>query len=184
MLTLTVAGKELWDEAKSEFTYTKDTTIQLEHSLISLSRWESTWCKPFLVQDGKHTQEEIISYIQCMTMTQNVDPKVYASLTREDIDKVMAYIDDPHTATWFNDKNKGRRGNPSGETLTSEYIYYLMIQQGVPFECEKWHLNRLMTLLRVCSVKNSNGGKKMSQQDTLRNYAQLNAMRRAKMPHK
>lgn len=184
MLYLTIPGKEMFDETKQEFIYIKDTTIQLEHSLISLSRWESQWCKPFLSSDGKRTREEMIGYIKCMTMTQNVDPTVYDAIGDVEIKKVADYIEDPHTATWFNDKNKHGKsmGNPNGEVLTSEYIYYLMIQQGIPFECEKWHLNRLMTLLRVCSVKN--GGGKKSQQDTLKDYARINAMRRAKMPHK
>lgn len=184
MLTLEIAGKETWDEKQNMFMQSPSFTLQLEHSLISLSKWESIWKKPFLSQEGL-TEEEFLSYIQCMTITQNVSPEKYAYLSPQDRKKIREYIDNPMTATWFSeDKNRnGRRGNTRGETLTSEYIYYLMISQNIPLACEKWHLNRLMTLIRVCAVKNGGNGKKMSEADTLKQYAQLNAARRMKKPH-
>lgn len=184
MLTIEIAPKEVWDEKQQVFNTTPAFTLQLEHSLISLSKWESIWHKP-LLSNQELTREEFLSYIQCMTITQNVDPKKYLFLSPEDHQKIKKYIDDSMTATWFNDDGKmvGRRGNTRGETLTSEYIYYLMISQNIPMACEKWHLNRLMTLIRVCAVKNNGNNKKMSEADTLKHYAQLNSARRAKKPH-
>lgn len=183
MLTIEISPKEIWDEKQQVFNTTPAFTLQLEHSLISLSKWESIWHKPFLTDKGL-TDEEFLSYIQCMTITQNVAPEKYGFISPSDKKKIRDYIEDSMTATWFNDdKNRGRRGNTRGETLTSEYIYYLMISQNIPLACEKWHLNRLMTLIRVCAIKNNGNGKKMSEADTLKQYAQLNAARRMKKPH-
>ena len=167
---------EGWDEKKQEFVEPKTVKLRLEHSLVSLSKWESKWCKPFL-SDTDKTSEETIDYIKCMTLTQNVDPDVYNHLTKENIEEIMEYINAPMTATTFKeDKAKGR----NREIVTSELVYYWMVAMNIPFECQKWHLNRLMTLIRVASIKNE-PQKKMSKGDTMRRNAELNAARRAKM---
>lgn len=167
---------EGWDEEKQEFVEPKIKVLQLEHSLVSLSKWESKWCKPFLSKTEK-TTEETIDYIKCMTITQNVDPDVYNHLTKENIDAVNDYIAAPMTATYFSeDKNN----KPSREKTTSELIYYWMIAQNIPFECQKWHLNRLLTLIRVCSVKNAPPEKK-SKGDIMRRNAALNAARKKQL---
>ena len=175
MLTLTIPTQEYWDEKREEFVSSQGKTIQLEHSLVSLSKWEAKWHKPFLSKEPK-TKEEIEDYVRFMTITQNVKPELYRSLTAEHYKKINAYIDDPMTATWFS-KEKGRAGR---EQVTAELIYYWMISLNVPFECQKWHLNRLLTLIKVCNVKQQ-PDKKMSKREILANNAALNAARRAKL---
>lgn len=176
MLEITVPATEMFDEAKQEFVNYKKQTLQLEHSLVSLSKWESKWHKAFLSKREK-TAEETIDYVRCMTITKNVDPSVYSRLTRENVDQINKYIEDPMTAVYFlEDKSSGT----SGDTVTSEIIYYWMISLNIPQECQKWHLNRLMALIKVCNIKNS-PGKKMSKADIMRRNASLNAARRAKM---
>lgn len=176
MLEITVPATEMFDEAKQEFVNYKEQTLQLEHSLVSLSKWESKWHKAFLSKREK-TAEETIDYVRCMTITKNVDPSVYSRLTRENVDQINKYIEDPMTAVYFpEDKSSGT----SGDTVTSELIYYWMISLNIPQEYQKWHLNRLMALIKVCNIKNS-PGKKMSKADIMRRNASLNAARRAKM---
>lgn len=179
MLRITIPAKELWDEGKQEFLYTKEQTLQLEHSLVSLSKWESKWGKSFLSKNEK-THEETVDYIRCMTITQNVDPEVYSRLTNENILQVNKYIEAPMTATYFREE-KGSKS--SRETVTSELIYYWMIAHNIPFECQKWHLNRLLTLIRVCNVKNSKP-KPRSRRDILAENARLNAARRQRLNSK
>lgn len=176
MFKLVIPGQELYNEITNEFSEVKDTVLQLEHSLVSLSRWESITHKPFLVDHPPKSDDDMRLYIQCMTVTQNVDPKVYECITRKEIDMVLKYIDDPMTATWFKDDKAKGVGNKTGEIITSEYLYYLMIELGIPSEYQKWHLNRLMTLIRILSVKSK--GNKMSQKDMMRNYSALKAARR------
>lgn len=172
MLTIVVPECEYFDEEKSEFVHTKECTLQLEHSLLSLSKWESKWRKPFLSTDNK-TDEEILDYIRCMTITQNVDKSVYYRLSRENIEKINEYINLPMTATTFSDKN----GPRNTQIITNEIIYYWMISLNIPFECQKWHLNRLLTLVKVCSIKNS-PPKKMSKKEISNRNRALNASRR------
>lgn len=177
MLTITIPATELWDERKQEFVSTKERTLQLEHSLLSLSKWESKWCKPFLTREAK-TVEETVDYIRCMTVTQNVDPSVYDFLTNENIAAVNEYIAAPMTATWFSDDKKGKSSN---EQITSELIYYWMIALQIPFDpCQKWHLNRLLTLVKVCNIKNQ-PPKKMGKRDILSRNAALNAARKKQL---
>ena len=173
MLKITIPAREMFDEVKQEFINTKEQTLQLEHSLVSLSKWESKWHKPFIDNRNLST-EETIDYIRCMTLTQNVDPEVYQYLSKENIKQINEYNSDPMTATTFsNERSKG-----SGkEVLTSEILYYDMIALGIPFECQKWHLNRLITLIKVCSIK-QNPPQKMSKGDIMRRNAELNAARR------
>lgn len=174
MLQITIPAVELWDEKKEEFvTGSKEQTLLLEHSLISLSKWESKWCKPFLAKEEK-TLEEIIDYIKCMTITKGVESEVYDRLTRSNIEAIDKYIEAPMTATVFgnNRLQPGRK-----EQVTSELIYYWMISYNIPMECQKWHLNRLLTLIRVCNIKNT-PPKKMNRKDIINQYASLNAARR------
>ena len=176
MLTITIPATEMFNDKTQEFLVFKEQTIQLEHSLVSLSKWESKWCKAFLSKEEK-TLEETLDYIKCMTITQNVDPNVYARLSRSNIDEINKYIEAPMTATTFyNDQQKGH----SREIITSELIYYWMISLNIPMECQKWHLNRLLTLIRVCNVKNT-PPKKMKRGDIMRRNAALNAARRKQM---
>lgn len=180
MLQITIPARDdLWDEANSEFVISKEQKLVLEHSLVSLSKWESKWCKPFLSRQEK-TTEETIDYIRCMTLTQNVNPKVYNFLTDENIRDVNAYIEAPMTATWFSNSNTGKQNR---EQITAELVYYWMIALNIPFECQKWHLNRLLTLIRVCEIKNS-PPKKMSRREILSRNAALNAARRKQLNSK
>lgn len=174
MLQLAIPPSNYWNEELEEFVTTKGAVLQLEHSLISLSKWESKWKKPFLVAKP-HTEEETIDYIRCMTLTQNVDPLVYYALRNEHIDQVSAYIDDPMTATTIQDRKPGRN---RPEVVTSELIYYWMVAHQIPFECQKWHLNRLLILIRVCNIKNA-PPEKMGRRETLAHNRQLNASRLA-----
>ena len=174
MLLLTIPPIEMFNEKTSEFVYSKETKISLEHSLVSLSKWESRWNKPFLSKDNK-TLEETIDYIRCMTITQNVDPEVYFRLTDENINTINKYIESPMTATTFSDN-----GHSSREIITSELIYYWMISLNIPMECQKWHLNRLLTLIRVCNIKNA-PAKKMSRREIMNRNAALNAARRKQL---
>lgn len=173
MLKITIPKIEQYDEVHNEFVYTKEQVLFLEHSLVSISKWESKWHKPFLSKQEK-TIEESIDYIKCMTITQNVDENVYKFINKEHIDQVTNYIEAPMTATTFS-KDKNRSTNR--ETITSEIIYYWMIALNIPFECQKWHLNRLLTLINVCDVKN-NPPKKMSRKEVMSRNAALNASRR------
>lgn len=175
MLEIAIEKSELWDAEKEEFIYIKKQKIQLEHSLVSISKWESKWHKPFLNKKEK-TKEEVVDYIRCMTITQNVDPNVYRCLSNSNFEKVDRYINDPMTATSFSESGVVGKGN-TGEQTTSEVIYYWMIALNIPFECQKWHLNRLLALIKVCNIKNS-PGKKMGKQEILRQNAELNARRK------
>lgn len=174
MIQITIPSDELWDEAKQEFiTIKKDYTLQLEHSLVSISKWESKWNKVFISKEEK-TYEQTIDYIKCMTITQNVPDEVYHAITKDNIQKIEEYISAPMTATWF--AKEKSTGIPR-EKVTSELIYYWMIALNIPFECQKWHLNRLLTLIRVCNIKNA-PPKKMSKRSLMQRNAALNAARR------
>lgn len=176
MLQITIPAVELWDERKQEFVITKEQTLQLEHSLVSISKWESKWCKPFLSKQEK-TFEETLDYIKCMTITQNVDPEVYNYLTNKNIEEINKYIDAPMTATYFSDEKNSKT---SREQVTAELIYYWMIALNIPFECQKWHLNRLLTLIKVCNIKNQ-PPKKRSKKEIMSRNAALNAARRKQL---
>ena len=176
MLQITIPAVEQWDENKQEFIFTKEQKLQLEHSLVSLSKWESKWCKAFLTKQEK-TFEETLDYIKFMTITQNVDPKVYNYLTNENIDEVNRYIEAPMTATYF---SEDKTSKISREQVTAELIYYWMISLNIPFECQKWHLNRLLTLIKVCNIKNT-PPKKRSRKDIMSSNAALNAARRKQL---
>lgn len=176
MLTITIPASEMWDEKNEKFIDIKECTLQLEHSLISLSKWESKWCKPFLFTKEK-TEEETLDYVRCMTLTPRVLPEVYYGLTSENIKAINTYIEAPMTATCF---RADRNGRGNREIVTSELIYYWMIALNIPFECQKWHLNRLLTLIRVCNIKNQ-PAKKMSRREIMSRNAALNAARRKQL---
>ena len=182
MLHITIPSApdiEYWDEQKEMFVTkpgVKGQTLQLEHSLVSLSKWESKWCKAFLSKEEK-TSEETIDYIKCMTITQNVNPELYNHLTQANIDAVNAYIAAPMTATYVSEDKNSKGGR---EVVTAELIYYWMIALQIPFECQKWHLNRLLTLVKVCNRKNA-PPKKMSKRDLNSRNARLNAARRKQL---
>jgi len=171
MLELHVDAVEQYNEETNEFYYINSQTLKMEHSLVSVSKWESKWHKPFLTNDEK-TTEEIFDYIRCMTIN-TVDPIVYNCLSAQNITDIQEYIDNPMTATTIHENNVKR--NP--EIVTSELIYYWMVALNIPFECEKWHLNRLLTLIRICNIKNQ-PDKKMSRQETIEQNRILNAARR------
>lgn len=173
MLTITIPKTERYDERKNEFISTPEITIQLEHSLVSMAKWESKWCKPFLTKEQK-TPEETLDYIKCMTLSKNVPEEVYQVIDRSNFEKISKYIEAPMTATWFSEDKNAR---PNREIITAEILYYDMIALQIPFECQKWHLNRLLTLIRVCSIKQQ-PPKKMSQNAIISRNAALNAARR------
>ena len=171
---------ESWNEATEEFIPAKTVTLQLEHSLVSLSKWESKWNKPFLSNTTNMTSEESLDYIRCMTITKNVDPKLYLNLTTANVEAVINYINAPMTATTCSEDKDGKKNR---EIVTAELIYYWMISFNIPVKFEKWHLNRLLTLIRVCNIKNS-PPKKQNKRDMMAKRAALNAERRAQLHSK
>lgn len=179
MLTITVPAAEFWDEIHEEFIYKKEQTLQLEHSLVSLSKWESKWNKAFLGKESK-TNEEILDYIRCMTLTQNVDPEVYSRLSDENYSAINAYIEAPMTATVFRESNKTKKKKNSDKVITSELIYYWMISYNIPVEFQKWHLNRLLALIRVCNDENT-PPEKMSNRERAELWSKINEERKKKL---
>ena len=175
MLYLTVKGRELYDSEHNRFIDVKTQTIQLEHSLVSISKWEARWKKPFL-SNKTMTVEETVDYIRCMTITQNVNPYLYFCIDDDNVKEVTAYVYDPMTATWF---SKDEKKSPNRAVYTSEVIDWQMITLGIPFECQKWHLNRLLTLIHVCNEKNA-PPKKLSGRELANRNRALNAARRKK----
>ena len=177
MLQITIPEQEFWDTAKEEFIPKKEVTLMLEHSLVSISKWEAKWHKAFLGKEEK-TTEQVLDYIRCMTLTQNVPNDIYDRLTSENIEAIKSYIDDPYTATViYEDPNAPKSHR---ETITSELIYYWMITLNIPVEFQKWHLSRLLTLIRVCEIKNK-PPKRMSQRQIMSRNAALNAARRQRL---
>jgi hypothetical protein len=179
MLKITIPAIELYDDAKNEFVSIREQTLSLEHSLVSLSKWESKWNKPFLTKETK-TIEETIDYIKCMTITQNINDMIYNYIPSYIIDKVTRYIEAEMTATKIS--NQGKSINR--EITTAEIIYYWMIALNIPFDpCQKWHLDRLLTLINVCNIKNS-PPKKMSRKELASRNSALNAARKKQLNSK
>ena len=174
VLDLYVPGKEFWNSELQEFIYTKDITLHLKHSLISLTRWEQHYKRRFL-DDGPKNEEEYRFYIQCMTLNKDVDPLVYMVLQEDDIKKVTDYLHDSMTATTLPKQNNNRTNS---EKLSSELIYYYMSALNIPFECEKWFLNNLITLISIASIKNNPQEKK--SKPSWSSIRALNAARNAK----
>lgn len=177
MLSITIPENEYYNEDTNEFYTVGSVTLQMEHSLISISKWESKWHRAFLSKK-KRTSEETLDYFRCMTINK-VDPSVYDRLSANNVEDILAYINEPMTATYMGNQPAGfDGGRASRDTTTAELLYYYMIVLGIPFECEKWHLNRLLALIHVCEVKNSAGGKSMSRSQLNKRNASLNAARR------
>lgn len=177
MLNLVIPESEWFDSNTNKFIYYPETKLQMEHSLIAISKWEAKWKKPFLRKEQR-TTEEFIDYLRCMTINQNVDPKIYYRLGKKEIDIIQQYIDDPHSATTFSNFKENKPGKK--EVITSELIYYWMVSAQIPFECEKWHLSNLMNLLRIADIKSGGKSNKMPKADTYKQYRALNEARRAK----
>lgn len=183
MLKLTVPSHEWFDEERNEFFQSKETTLILEHSLISLSKWESIWEKPFLNNSLSLSKKELVDYVRCMTIQpKNVDPLVYRAIYENDsaLDAVSKYINKRMTATWFSDEDEKKQSD--GRPVTSEVIYYWMCELNIPVEFEKWHLNRLMTLIQVINAKKAPKTKKKNRDDFLSSRRALNEKRK-KMLH-
>lgn len=177
MLTIEIVGKELYDENIQEFRYSNSCVLCLEHSLVSISKWEAKWHKSFLNTKEK-SNEELIDYIRCMTTTQKVDDDVFYSLSVDNMKRINEYIGDARTATTFAEK-KTEGSSSKEEIVTSELIYYWMVAYQIPFECQKWHLNRLLTLIKICSIKNNNTkDNRMSKRSVYASNKALNMARR------
>lgn len=179
MIKITIPEiNELWDPRIEEFVTIKGCTITLEHSLISLDKWETKWHKPYLSREEK-SEEEAVDYIRCMTLEKDVDPNVYYYIPEEEAKRIKEYIENPMTATTFEDLSDDHKAN--NEIITAEIFYFMMIQFGIPMEFRKWHLNKLLTLIKVCEIKTDTNQKKMSINETLINNKIENAKRRAKL---
>lgn len=176
MLRIDIPEKEVFDEKTETFGKIKATTLYMEHSLISISKWEAKWHIPFF--DSEKTTEQTMDYIRCMILNREIDDKsiLLNFLTKEDVEKISSYINDPMTATVINDD--GRRGR--SQKVTSELIYCWMVQFNIPSDYEKWHINRLITLIRVCSEE-SKPKKKMSRKEIMAQNKALNAARKARL---
>lgn len=174
MLQVTIPSIELYDEINETFITSKEQTLQLEHSLVSISKWESKWKKPFLSKEDK-TIEEMRDYVKCMTLAQKISDDVYARISPSIIFGVIQeYIMDSMTATTFSSHEQKKTNR---EVITAEIIYYYMIAMQIPFECQKWHLNRLITLINICDIKNRPPSK-MSRKEIINRNKALNDARR------
>jgi len=179
MLKLTVPGVELFDDSTQQFHYTRDTILELEHSLFSLSKWEAKWEKPFFSPQPK-SEEETLDYIYQMCLTPDIPVEIFNRIDDRLMSIVNEYLSAKQTATWFNERPSGSPNNTSRETITSELIYYWMMTHRISLECEHWHLNRLITLLKVFEQKNS-PPKKMNKADAAAERNRINAQRKAAM---
>lgn len=183
MLQIVVPPQEDYDSVRNEFIQFPGQTLQLEHSLVSISKWESKWKIRFLDPMTKMNMEQELDYIRCMTITQNVNPDVYSHLTRSNRQAIKDYINDPMTATTFYGHDNDKKGKRSREPISSELIYYWMVAYQIPFECQKWHLNRLLTLIRIAGIKNQ-PDKKQTRADRInqaKSNAALNAARKKRL---
>ncbi len=176
MLTITVPSREAWDEKREVFVSTKGQTLQLEHSLVSIQKWEAKWKIPFLTKEPK-TFEQTIDYVRCMTITQNVKDEVYQNLTAENLKEINDYIGEDMTATWF---SKDIRKKPNRQQITAELIYYWMVALQIPQEYRKWHLNQLITLIRVAEAEQT-PQKKRPRRDMISERRALNEARKARL---
>ena len=182
MLTIQIDAGEFYDEATEEFINTKPCTLNLEHSLISISKWEALHKKPFFSAASK-SEEETVSYIRCMTINKNVPDDVYTTLPRSVKAQLAEYIQDAATATTFSEGNQMQVARRNNEVVTSELIYYWMVVSGIPIECQTWHINRLLALIRIFSIKNSKQ-KKRPLRDIMAENRALNEQRKAEFGSK
>ncbi len=183
MLNIHVQAGELYDDSTEKFSAVNACELTLEHSLISISKWEKFYKKPFL-KEGKKSIEEQLQYIKFMTINKNIDDSVYLILSNSNLLEISAYIDDPMTATTFHEYNRPGLKAKKREILTAEIIYWQMIALGIPWECQKWHLNSLLTLIRVCNIKNDPKAGKMNQVDIAKQMAEINEARKAQLKTK
>ena len=181
MLKIHIPETESYSNRYNRFINVKATDVVLEHSLISISKWEAKYHKPFLDNNSEKTNDELIDYIRFMSLTSNVDPNAFRCIPQEEMDRILEYIKDSQSATTFADEKNGR---VSREIITSELIYYWMVALQIPFECQKWHINRLLTLVKICNIKNDPKKNKMSKGDIYAQNKMLNAKRRAKLHSK
>lgn len=177
MLNITIPAQQLWDSVKEEFIYTKETKLQLEHSLVSITKWEEKHHKTFLKDDPPKTRDETIDYIRCMTITQNINPDAYNYLTPDNMRSIEEYIKDPMTSLVFPKEN---RVSSNRDVLSHETLYYYMFKLGIPMECQKWHINALIALIKVFDIKDA-PKKKSSTSDA---YAEHRAAHAARRKHK
>lgn len=178
MFELSIPPKELYDENANEFIYLPEQRLILEHSLVSLSKWESKWNIPFLNKDSK-TLEQSLDYIKCMTLNhEEISPFAYSFISNDQFVQINKYIETPMTATSFNDALL--KGSINRDVITAEIIYYWMTALNIPLECEKWHLNRLLTFIKVCNIKNQ-PAKKMNKAQVSSMYKKLNEERKRKL---
>lgn len=182
MLIINTEKREFFDEVKQEFVDIPEYTLHMEHSLVSISKWESEYEKPFLNAKEKRSQEETLFYIKCMTFEQNIPDEVFSNLSIKNQKKINAYIEKKMTATWFKDPKEAEKSIRGNSVITSELIYYWMIELGIPVEFQKWHINHLLTLIKVCNEKHKeqSGDNKMTKQQVMARNKMLNAKRRAK----
>lgn len=173
MHKLVVPEQTIWDEKDERFIQIPSYELELEHSLLAISKWESKWNKPFLTDDPK-SDEEFRDYIRCMSLDEEIPYEAYAYLNVNQLHEINKYIESPMTATTIHDSSNN---SPKREIITAELVYYWMISLRIPFECERWHFNRLMTLIRVCGIKNS-PDKKMSDDEVMARQKRINAARR------
>lgn len=178
MIRISTSDGEIFDEQTQEFRTVVGQTVLLEHSLRSLAKWEARWKKPFLSKNEK-TKAETIDYVRCMSLTPGVDPSIFETLTDADLNKISEYINDPMTATTFSDH--GQKKPPSREIVTAELIYYWMVALQIPFECQDWHLNKLLTLIHVCEIKNQPKKKNKNTRDDINRRNALNRARKKQL---
>lgn len=178
---ITVPDGEFWDDVNERFYTVKGTVLTVEHSLVSISKWEQKYHKPFLTSTNM-TNKEMLDYIRFMTIYPNLEESFFDALPGEVIKEIQEYINDPMTATWFNDRSPSSQNSRKQEVITNELVYYWMLKCGIPFEAEKWHFNRLMTLIRVFNFKEGSNekGNKMSKSDIYQYNKRLNAQRKKK----
>lgn len=178
MLKLSIDQEEFFDENLEEFLFVSGIDLDLEHSLVSLSKWESKFLKPFL-GPGEKTLEETIGYVECMVLNKDFDSSCLSRLKKSHFEKINDYISSPYSATTFNQLTN-ERSRVNSEIITSELVYYWMVAFNIPFECENWHLNRLFSLIQICNIKNSKQKKMSRNEIAARNHA-LNEQRKAKL---
>lgn len=181
-IQITVPATEMWDPVAHRFYDVKEQVLTMEHSLVSLSKWESKWKVPF-IGNKNLTSEQLISYFQCMTINKNVDPLAYQCLNSDQVTKILSYIDDSMTATWFGKSDDDTAVLTDNRAVTSELIYYWMFASGISKECERWHLNRLITLIHVTSEENKTPKKRTNGERMAHHRALLKARRAKRKMH-